>query len=279
MTTEEQAAEDERAREAALRSIASMGDVESQAASALGLESTPNAPPSGPDPFARQGRASPGMRSGSYLAAAGQAYDAARARTPGDLHGTAYIPPPEENTDLTSGVAGVDGIHDYDFEALPREEVTVPRTLARDDMEPLGGVSRGQMFAPSGAPESAEGRFARLGVGGGFSGSAIAPVTADDALGRRAPVSPASAIPSTVDTPDPATLAAKPDRDPAREAAAGPLPTLYDGLPSEEQIGQQHTRDDWGHVLHNIGAAFSLIGSALLLYSIYKITLQTSTKP
>jgi hypothetical protein len=30
--------------------------------------------------------------------------------------------------------------------------------------------------------------------------------------------------------------------------------------------------------VHNIGAAFSLIGSALLLYSIYKITLQTSTK-
>jgi hypothetical protein len=30
--------------------------------------------------------------------------------------------------------------------------------------------------------------------------------------------------------------------------------------------------------VHNIGAAFSLIGSALLLYSIYKITLQTPTK-
>ncbi|QQS19426.1 hypothetical protein IPL85_04040 [Candidatus Saccharibacteria bacterium] len=30
--------------------------------------------------------------------------------------------------------------------------------------------------------------------------------------------------------------------------------------------------------VHNIGAAFSLVGSALLLYSIYKITLQTQTK-
>ncbi len=30
--------------------------------------------------------------------------------------------------------------------------------------------------------------------------------------------------------------------------------------------------------VHNIGAMFSLIGSALLLYSIYKITLQTPTK-
>lgn len=29
--------------------------------------------------------------------------------------------------------------------------------------------------------------------------------------------------------------------------------------------------------VHNIGAAFSLLGSALLLYSIYKITLQTQT--
>ncbi|MBL8121726.1 hypothetical protein JNM87_03180 [Candidatus Saccharibacteria bacterium] len=30
--------------------------------------------------------------------------------------------------------------------------------------------------------------------------------------------------------------------------------------------------------VHNIGAAFSIIGSLLLLYSIYKITLQTQTK-
>lgn len=38
----------------------------------------------------------------------------------------AHGPMPEEDTDLTSGVAGVDGIHDYDYEALPREEVAAP---------------------------------------------------------------------------------------------------------------------------------------------------------
>lgn len=102
MTAEEQAAEDERAREAALASMASMGDVEGETASAL-------APVTGGTPRRVDLGEQPEL---DHITAA---------------------PAPEENTDLTSGVAGVDGIHDYDFEAPtygPDGEAVAPAPVA-----------------------------------------------------------------------------------------------------------------------------------------------------
>lgn len=120
------------------------------------------------------------------------------------------------------------------------------RDLARDDMEPLGDVARsgaraGQMFAPSGAAENWDERFRRLGVGGDFAAQvpdadgdlpgSESDGDADD-LASQMP----DASPDTDDTDAIDMLSGKPPRDAARDAAAGALPRLDDGLPSEADI-------------------------------------------
>lgn len=139
---------------------------------------------------------------------------------------------------------------DYEGDYADAVAAHAPEPLARDDAEPLGDVSRtgpheGQMWAPSGTPESVEQRFARLGVGGDFSGSEIAPAAHGWALDSD-PVLPGSLRdePEAVDNPVEeaaegdalSSLAGKPPRDEARDAAAGPLPRLDDGLPTEAEI-------------------------------------------
>lgn len=221
MLTDEQQRENERAREEALRQMASIGGLGPQVASALTPATDPGAafddegvgpitiePSSEPDP---------------------QAID------------TDALTDPETGT--ASPIHPMQGEDDYGPAAPAITE------LARDDAEPLGSVARtgpqqGQMFAPSGVRESPEERLARLSVGGDF-GPQIPP---------EQPVSPASAIPSTVETPDPATTTAKPDGGDSSRSG------LDFGLPTEEDLAHARGRS----AMHRVGDAFRNAASLMI---------------
>lgn len=153
------------------------------------------------------------------------------------------------------------------------------------------GANPGQMVAPSGADETPGERFSRLEVGGDFApvlpagpaepGRALAapmgdePEAVDNAAEEAdeaasgdpeamalAGTAPAGDEPEAVhnaseeaaEDPETHALMDKPPRDEAREAAAGPLRTLDEGLPSERDIAD--ARDDVGEsILHRIANA------------------------
>lgn len=170
---------------------------------------------------------------------------------------------------------------DHLGEPDPSSEDDYGSTLARDDAEPLGsighdyGANPGQMVAPSGAAEDFGGRIDRLEVGGDFApvlpagpaepARALASPFDDEAddlalAGTTQPGDEPEAVhnpaeeAAEMDAHDEALMGAKPPRDEAREAAAGPLRTLDEGLPSEHDIAA--ARDDVGEsILHRIANA------------------------
>ena len=79
------------------------------------------------------------------------------------------------------------------------------------------------------------------------------------ARGLTPPTGPAVAA-SAGPAPVPPAVAGKPPIDQERQAAAGPLPRLDQGLPSEEAIASARAADPWEHLRHNIGAALSAWG-------------------
>lgn len=240
MTTEEQQQIDEEARRAALRSMATIEPARDEAL------------------FGREDLSAAPSLADAHPAAAqlpARDYDPAAAPSPAAPPVSAELPTRDHlgNEDPSSGsVFGPDDPSESQSGPLPPAAPTppaiqpmapsAPPTLARDDAEPMGSVARygqraGQMTAPSGASEDWQGRFQRLGVGGDFS-PAVPPAPADASATVRARLAPAPAAPPA----DRASALASPVRDgkppvdAAREAAAGPLPRLDDGLPSEADI-------------------------------------------
>lgn len=133
----------------------------------------------------------------------------------------------------------------------PIPESPIPDTGTEDVIAPATALGtrderHGMPVRPQGGLESEQERWERLGAGGGFR---VPPAgvsdDAPDAIASGAPVTP-------VATPSDPT-SGKPERDAARDAAAGPLPRLDAGLPTDEEIGRAHTSDDWRRPFFALG--------------------------
>lgn len=145
---------------------------------------------------------------------------------------------------------------DATYEPIDTDALTDPETgtaspihaFDSENASPLGDrQSGGGALAPSGHPESATDRWARLGVGGDFrTGLPAAPSSADDDAEGLAIASLAGESPP---------VSSKPEVDAEQERAAGPLRRLDEGLPTEEEIARERGGEGVGHLTHNLGNA------------------------
>jgi len=257
MTPEEQAAEDERAREAALRSLATIEPAAAEARGARFVES-------------------PGFRieagGGMSELDAPESADAAAAAevvpdTDALSEAGAYRepnddPPPATSEAADYGAAGMRQMQ-HAIDGGGADDLGAPREiqpLRRDDAEPLGSVARsgpneGRMFAPSGAIETPEQRFARLGVGGDFSQAP--PSDASGIVRARLAPSPAPAAP-------PPPPAAQPQAAVTKPAGGGvtgnePSPALDAGLPTEADISGRRATEPIGRLVHGLASGLAMV--------------------
>lgn len=201
----------------------------------------------------RRARAEALARMAAIESLGAQTHDALSPVTGDELlaapHGPRRIELPPDPT-LDRIVAGSD--------SDPIPESPIPDTGTEDVIAPATALGtrderHGMPVRPQGGLESEQERWERLGTGGGFR---VAPAgvsdDAPDAIASGAPVTPVATA------SDPAS--GKPERDAARDAAAGPLPRLDAGLPTDEEIGRAHTSDDWRRPLYALASGLMALG-------------------